>query len=190
MRSQSGAGADGRFLADLEAAAAEKGLRLFEKNGRIYCFPLLMRIDSKEAAVKIGKTVERRIRPSELVRILTVAQKRPQQFREERFLELLYRTWRLLLPETNAPAARSGPVISLAEIHETLTLFPGTDYPIEEFTRDLLLLDRKPDLRTRDGSRFEFAASTLSKGQIRRLVVYDEEGGERTYVGVRFVKGG
>jgi len=69
--------ADGRFLADLEAAAAGKGLRLFEKNGRIYCFPLLMRIDSKEAAAKIGKTVERRIRPSELVRILTVAQKRP-----------------------------------------------------------------------------------------------------------------
>jgi hypothetical protein len=182
--------ADGRFLADLEAAAAEKGLRLFEKNGRIYCFPLLMRIDPKEAAVKIGKTLERRIRPSELVRILTVAQKRPQQFREERFLELLYRTWRLLLAGTNAPAARNGPVMSLAEIHETLTLFPGTDYPIEEFTRDLLLLDRKPDLRTRDGSCFEFAASTLSKGQMRRLVVYDEEGGERTYVGVRFVKEG
>jgi len=182
--------ADGRFLADLEAAAAEKGLRLFEKNGRIYCFPVLMRIDLKEAAVKIGRTLERRIRPSELVRILTVVQKRPQQFREERFLELLYRAWRLLLVGTNAPAARSGPVMSLAEIHETLTLFPGTDYPIEEFTRDLLLLDRKPDLRTRDGSRFEFAASTLSKGQMRRLVVYDEEGGERTYVGVRFVKEG
>ncbi len=78
----------------------------------------------------------------------------------------------------------------MADIHEILTLLPGTDYPVEEFARDLLLLDRRPDLRTRDGCRFEFPASSLSRGRMKRLVVYDEHGGERGYIAVRFVKEG
>jgi hypothetical protein len=69
-------------------------------------------------------------------------------------------------------------------------LLPGTDYPIEEFGRDLLLLDRRPDLRTRDGCCFEFPASTLSRGRMKRVSVYDERGGERVYIGIRFVKEG
>jgi hypothetical protein len=56
--------ADGRFLDDLKAAAAETGLNLFEHDGRIYCFPLLVRVDPKANAVKIGRKIERRIRPS------------------------------------------------------------------------------------------------------------------------------
>jgi hypothetical protein len=33
-------------------------------------------------------------------------------------------------------------------------------------------------------------ASTSSKGSTKRLVVFDERGGEHTYVGLRFVKEG
>ena len=181
--------ADGRFIVDLKQAAAEKGISLFENDGRIYCFPLLLRIDPKENAVKIGRKVERRIRPSELAGLLAGAQKRPQRFREAQFLELLYRAWRRLAG-AEWRGSGSGPVVGLADIHEILTLLPGTDYPIEEFARDLLLLDRRPDLRTRDGCRFEFPASTLSRGRMKRLVVYDERGGERAYIALRFVKEG
>ena len=179
--------ADGRFTADLKQAAAEKGLRLFESDGRIYCFPLLLRVDAGELAVKIGRRLERRIRPAELAGLLVRAQKRPQRFREAQFLEMLYRAWRRLVGAA-WQGSGSGPVAGLADIHEILTLLPGTDYPIEEFARDLLLLDRKPDLRTRDGCRFEFPASTLSRGRMRRVVAYDEQGQERTYLGIRFVK--
>jgi hypothetical protein len=179
---------DGRFLADLQEAAAERGLRLFEKDGRIYCFPLLLRVQPGDAAVKIGKSLERRIRPNALAGLLASLQKRPQRFREDQFLELLQRTWRQLAGANTASGP--APVVGLADIHDTLTLLPGSDYPIEEFARDLLLLDRKPDLRTRDGSRIEFPASTISKGRMRRLVVYDENGAERTYLGVRFVRAG
>jgi len=181
--------ADGGFIADLKQAAAEQDLLLFENDGRIYCFPLLLRVDAKEFAVKVGKRLERRIRPRELVRLLADAQKRPLRLREAQFLELLYRAWRRLIG-ANWQGAGSGPVIGLADIHEILTLLPGADYPIEEFARDLLLLDRKPDLRTRDGCRFEFAASTLSRGRMRRVVAYDERGAERAYVGIRFVRDG
>jgi hypothetical protein len=181
--------ADGRFVEDLKTAAAENGLLLFENNGRIYCFPLLLRIDAKEVAVKFGRRLERRIRPSELAGLLASAQKRPQRFREAQFLELLYRAWRRLVG-TVWQGRGSGPVVGLADIHEILTMLPGTDYPIEEFARDLLLLDRRPDLRTRDGCRFEFPASTLSRGRMKRIVAYDERGGERAYLGIRFVKEG
>lgn len=179
---------DGRFAADLKAAAAKQGLVLFENDGRFYCFPLLLRIDAKEFAVRIGKRLERRIRPSELVRLLAKEQKRPQRFREDQFLEMLYGAWRRLVG-VDSRADGSGPGVALADIHETLTLLPGKDYyPLEEFARDLLLLDRRPELRTRDGCRFEFPASTLSKGQMKRVVVYDEQGGEHAYIAVRFVK--
>ena len=181
--------ADGRFVEDLKKAAAEDGLVLFENDGRVYCFPLLLRINSKETAVTIGRKLERRIRPSALAALLADAQKRPQRFREAQFLELLYRAWRRLVG-TVWQGTGSGPVVGLADIHEILTLLPGTDYPIEEFARDLLLLDRRLDLRTRDGCRFEFPASTLSRGRMKRIVAYDEQGGERAYLGIRFVKEG
>jgi hypothetical protein len=179
--------ADGRFTADLKQAAAEKGLSLFESDGRIYCFPLLLRVDAGELAVKVGRRLERRIRPTELAGLLARAQKRPQRFREAQFLEMLYRAWRRLVGAA-WHGTGSGPVAGLADIHEILTLLPGTDYSIEEFARDLLLLDRNPDLRTRDGCRFEFPASTLSRGRMKRVVAYDEHGQERTYLGIRFVK--
>jgi hypothetical protein len=139
--------------------------------------------------VKVGRKVERRIRPSELARLLAKAQKRPQRFREQRFLELLYRTWRRLTGADRRDTA-AGPVVALADIYEWLTPLPGAgaDYPSEEFARDLLLLDRRPDLRTQDGYRFELPASTLSKGRMKRLVVYDEQRKERTYIGLRFLK--
>jgi hypothetical protein len=177
--------ADGGYLTELEAAAAEAGLRLFEKDGRIYCFPLLLRLDPRERAIRVGRKRERRTRPKEVARLLAKAQKRPQRFDEPQFLELLYSAY---FEVTGHDGQGAGRVVSLAELHDLLTLFPGTDYPVEEFARDLLLLDRKPDLRTRDGCRFEFPTSTGSKGGGRRIVVYDEDGRERLYVGIRFVK--
>jgi hypothetical protein len=181
--------ADGSFTKDLKEAAGEKGLRLFESDGRIYCFPLLLRVDAGELAVKVGRSLERRIRPRELAGLLARAQQRPQRLREAQLLEMLYRAWRRLVG-AGWQGSGSGPVAGLADIHEVLTLLPGTDYPVEEFARDLLLLDRRPDLRTRDGCRFEFPASTLSRGRMRRILAYDERGQERAYIGIRFVKEG
>jgi hypothetical protein len=180
--------ADGRFLADLNAAAAEQKLEMFERNGRIYCFPVLLRIEANQSAVRIGRKIERAIRPSELVQLLAKAQKRPQRFREQAFLDLIWRAYRRLVGrERNG--TDPGRVVALIDIHDTLTLLPGSDYSQEEFARDLLLLDRRPDLRTRSEERFEFPHGTTTKG-IKPLIVYDEQGAERVYYGIRFVPGG
>jgi hypothetical protein len=179
--------ADGRFLADLQHAAAEKQVELFERDGRIYCFPLLLRLEPGQSAVRVGRKIERRIRPGELVRLLAAMQKSPQRFREEAFLDIVWRTYRRLLGREWS-GKEPGRVVPLADIHDTLTLLPGGDYPREEFARDLLLLDRRPGLTTRGGERFEFPHGTTTKG-VKPLVVYDEKGAQRTYYGVRFAPG-
>src|SRR5260370_25953702 len=140
--------ADGRFLTDLQSAAAEQKLAMFERDGRIYCFPLLLRTDASQSAVRVGRKIERRIRPSELVRLLAKAQKRPQRFREQAFLDLVWRTYRRLVGR-DWNGADPGGVIALIDIHDTLTLLPSSDYPQEAFARDLLLFDLRPGLRTR-----------------------------------------
>ena len=59
--------ADGRFLADLQRAAGEKQLELFERDGRIYCFPLILQLEPGLSAVRVGRKIERRLRPKALV---------------------------------------------------------------------------------------------------------------------------
>jgi hypothetical protein len=177
------------FLDDLNAAATEAGVKLFLKEGRIYAFPLLLRLVPREAALRIGKKLERRLRPKVLVSHIATMQKRPQRFSEQRFLDLLYRAYEYLAgSDWQRTTSGPGPVIPLADIHAVLTLLPNSDYSIEEFGRDLLILDRKPDLRTREGFRISFPGAALSRERVQRIVVYDEDGRERVYLGLSFIK--
>lgn len=181
---------DGDYAQELLEEASAQGLKLFRKDGRLYAFPLIMRIEPRDAAVRLGKKLQRGIRPKYLVKTLAAFQKRPQRFREEKFLALVYEVYRQIAGDgwTRSDSGR-GPAIALAQIHGLLTLLPGADYPIEEFGRDLLLLDRQPDLRTRDGASFEFQGAALARGNMKRITVYDEHGNERAYIAIRFVKG-
>ena len=177
------------YLEELQREAAAQGLNIFEKDGRLYAFPLILRIEPRDAAIRVGKKLERRLRPNHLVKLLAAMQKRPQRFREDRFLALIYEVYGQIAGDAwkRAEGGR-GPAISLAQIHGLMTLLPGADYPIEEFGRDLILLDRQPDLRTKDGCSFDFAASTSSK-IMKPVTVYDEDGKERKYFAIRFLRG-
>ena len=77
----------------------------------------------------------------------------------------------------------------LAEVFEMLSALPGSDYSPEEFGRDLLLLARHPYLRTRDGCRFDYVGSTITKERIKRFSVFDEDGNEKVFVAICFAKG-
>ena len=179
---------DGGFLAELREAAASASLDILEKDGRLYAFPLALRVDRGEVAVRVGKKAERGIRPSALAKLLAAIQKRPLRFSEQRFLDLLHKTYeRMAGREWQTGRQAHGPVIPLADIHAVLTLLPGSDYSIEEFGRDLLLLDRKPDLRTREGHRLAFAGSAMARVR-SPIKVYDESGREQSYLGISFAK--
>ena len=182
--------ASGAYTAELLAAAKEHGLVLVERDGRLTAFPLLLKLEPKAQAVRVGRRLERQIRPSVLVERLKKAQV-ADGFHAATFLGLLFDAYADLAPGEQAgwrpTTAGQGPVVRLADIHDALTRLPvaAEAYPRAAFACDLLRLNRHPDTRTRRGHRFSLPASTGSKGA-GRLTVYDEHGAEHTYVGIRF----
>jgi hypothetical protein len=179
--------AGGAYLRELQAAAAAKNLVLVERDGRVTSFPLLLRFEASVPGVRVGRKLERQIRPGVLTALLKKAQD-SSAFNAEAFLETLFKAATHLAPaEARADEPRPGAVVPLLDIYELLTLRPGAaaDYPREAFAVDLLRLDRAPDTRTRRGHRFSLPASTGSKGR-SRLTVHDEQGAEHVFVGIAF----
>jgi len=179
------------YLQELQAEAAAKGLILVERDGRITAFPLLLKLEPAIPAVRVGRRLERQLRPGVLTALLRKAQDK-SAFNADAFLNMLFRAaTHLARSDARSDEPRPGAVVSLLDIYELLTLRPGaaTDYPREAFAVDLLRLDRAPDTRTQHGHLFSLPASTGSKGR-SRLAVYDEQGAEHVYVGIAFRRDG
>ena len=142
--------------------------------------------------MRVGRKLERRIRPSFVAAQLKVLQQRPDRFNARQFLDRLF-----LLYESKARAEDptwrptrpgQGPLVSLADLHDLLTALPaaGADYPLEEFVADLLRLDRQPDAKDSHGHSFELSGSTGRKGG-KRLTLFDEAGEQHDYFAIRFI---
>ena len=129
---------------------------------------MLLALSDKDMAVMVDRKPERRLRPRELVRVLLARQKRPQRLTSKSCWKLCLRDtadWTAQPPDWTPERPGKGPVVALVRIYELLTLLPGSErkYPKEEFARDIYLLDRQPDLRTKDGRRFALPAATGTK---------------------------
>jgi hypothetical protein len=176
---------NGSFLTELSAAAQAANVTLVLRDGRITAYPVVLRLEPRSLGVRIGRRLERRLRPTVLAGLLKTIQQRPARFNARSFLDRLLRAYIVL-----APAWRTGegPLVALAALHDVLTLLPAAaaDYPMEEFLVDLLRLDREPDARSARGHRFELGGSTGTKGA-KRLTVFDETGAQHDYYAVRFV---
>jgi hypothetical protein len=185
--------ASGGYKSELFQAAAEAGLQISERDGRIACYPMLLRIAAKDLAVIIDRKPERRVRPAVLMRLLAQRQKQPPKMNVGALLETIASAYKLVAPrfdrDWTIDASGPGPSVPLIDIHEALTLMPGAarEYPLAEFARDLHLLDRSPGTRTKDGRSFRFEASTGGK-TLRRLVTVDQHGVERSYVAIRLIR--
>ncbi len=184
--------ADGRYLQELQSTASARNVVLTERDGRLSAFPVMLRLEPKLAGVRVGRKLERRVRPSVLLDMLRKAQA-TSRFDAARFLGQLAGAYAILAriaqPGWERQRVGTGPVVALADIYELLTMLPAAaaDYPREEFACDLLRLDRLPDTSTKDGLRFTLPASTGSKGS-KRLSIFDETGEERIFVGLRFTR--
>jgi hypothetical protein len=175
----------GSFLTELSAAAAAAGVTLVQRDGRITAYPVVLRLEPRTLGVRVGRKLERRLRPSVLARQLKALQQRSGRFNARSFLDRLLRGYAVLAPSWRTG---EGPLVELAALHDVLTLLPAAaaDYPMEEFLVDLLRLDREPDARSGRGHRFELGGSTGTKGA-KRLTVFDEAGAQHDYYAVRFI---
>jgi len=89
--------AAGAYLTELQAAAEAAGLKLVVRDERLTVFPLLLKLEPKVPAVRVGRKSERRIRPSVLAGVLKQAQA-TQGVRPAVILDRIFQGYRNLAP--------------------------------------------------------------------------------------------
>lgn len=183
--------ADGSFVAELDRAAAALKVTLVQRDGRISAYPVDLRLEPHNQGVRIGRRLERRVRPSFLAQQLRALQRHPGRFNPRGFVDRLFRGYAVLASARDAkwqPGRRGeGPLVPLLDLHHVLTLLPSAaaDLPLEEFLVGLVQLNRQPDTRTGRGHRFAFVGATGTKGS-KRLTAFDETGASHDFYAVRF----
>jgi hypothetical protein len=180
-----------RFTEELLETAQAAGLQLFERDDRLYCYPVLVRVAAGDRAVFVDRTRERRIRPSVLIEHLRDVQRRPPRFRPETFLESLFRAFEHLARQHGSQQVDAGTPEPLVAVYDLLTLMPGAarEYSRQEFARDVYLLDRSGVTTTRRGYVVSFPASTGARSASTALRVVTESGQEQVYYGILFSPG-
>jgi hypothetical protein len=180
-----------RFTEELLATARAAGLQLFERDDRLYCYPVLVRVSPADRAVFVDRARERRIRPSVLVEHLRDVQRRPPRFRPEAFLESLFAAYGYLVRSHGANQLDAGHAERLVDVYDLMTLLPGAarDYSRQEFARDIYLLDRSGTTTTRRGYVVSFPASTGARAVSTAIRVVTESGQEKVYYGITFMPG-
>jgi hypothetical protein len=176
--------ASGGYAKELLAAAAERGLSMYEEDERLLCYPSIVRVLPGDSAVEVDRRRERRIRPSVLIGLLAARQQRPPKFRYDQFLESLARGYDLVVALARK---KPGTIVRLVDIWAVLTLLPGQakEYTRPEFARDLYLLDRNGALQAKDGRvlRFHASSGTRTAGVLNTVA---QSGQRQTYWGVSF----
>jgi len=179
---------NGAYPSELLAAAERIGVKIFEQDDRLYCYPSLIRILPSERCVEIDKVREKRLRPSVLASHLKNLQRRPPRFKAEPFLESLFVAYTVICDARGKGLSRTGAVVRLVEIYHLLTLLPGQsrEYSRQEFGRDIYLLDQSGVTTTRAGRLVSFPASTGTKSSSRTLTVITQSGELKQYYGISF----
>ena len=180
------------FRQELLAAANQMGVNIYEHDGYLFSYPVLLRILHKERAISIDRMRESRLRPSVLVKRLKEVQNKPPRFKSQTFLEMLYSAYSIVVAGRGKHLVGTGTVIPLLELYQLLTLLPwqATEYTRQEFGRDVYLLDKSGDLLTKKNYRVNFHASTGVRDVNRTLTVIAQGGREKTYYGISFVQVG
>lgn len=178
--------ADG-YESELREEALRAGLKIYSRDARLLAYPSILRVVPGELSVKVDKKKVAALRPGHLVRVLLANQKKKARQPAEKFVECLYATYKIIVPN-----GESGPVVKLSQIYQTLTLRPGTaaDYSKSDFALDLFSVDESGVSRTSSGAQLTLPASTGSKGGGKDLFTFVAPDGDvRTYYGIRFTEG-
>lgn len=175
----------GEYVKELLAAAAEAGVRAFESDDRILCYPAIVHVSTADTTVVVDKKKDRRVRPTVVVGHLAALQDKPPMFKERAFIESLVSTYDLVVGSD--PKLRPGAAAKLVDVHRVLTLLPGAarDYTRQEFARDLYLLDQSGVVEVKDGRRMSLPASAMTRGS-GVLTTVTRSGQTKVYAGLAF----
>ena len=184
-----------QYAAELRSAATEKGLDLYERDGRLISYPSIVRVLPGEKAVRIDRKKVSTIRPSRLASILKENQNKRPRFKPEAFLEALCNAYRMLRGEQTSGRLfgdrQVGSVVPLARIYEVFTSLPDSrrEYDQTDFARDLYFLDTGDIRRTKSGARVTFPASTGTRSVRGTFSFVGPDGHVATYYGIQFAGG-
>jgi len=178
--------ASGDFLEEIKRTAEQEGVRLYERDGVVFCYPVLVRLEPEARAVRIDKRLEFNIHPKMLAALLKKEQSKEPRNKPEQFIETLFKTYEIVRSSDYKGANIDVP---LKKVYDVLTLRPGSDkeYTLLDFTRDIYFLDKSGVMETKKGWRLSLPASTVSRegrGNILKFVTKD--GHEKLYAGVKF----
>lgn len=178
---------DGDFLPELLAAAEKDGVRLFERDGVIFCYPVLVRVEPEMTAVRIDKAIETTLRPDALSAILKRLQAKDPKARPERFIETLFEAYEFVRAKSGDGAAYID--VPLVDVYDVLTLLPGSEkeYTLLDFARDLYFLDTSDIRETRKGFLVSLPASTATRLKRAKPIPFvDRNGQEKLYAALKF----
>ena len=177
------------FTSEIIEAAEQAGIKIYEQDDRLFCYPFLLRILSGERSILIDKVKERRIRPSVLIKHIKELQSKPSRFKPEAFLESLYSAYETIVTANRKDRTHSVNVVTLKDIYRLLTLLPGQskEYSIHEFARDIYLLDQSRISRTKKGFIVAFPAATGTKSNTGAISVITQSGDTKKYYGISFL---
>ncbi len=177
------------FIGEILEMSESSDVKMFEQDERLYCYPFLIRILPNELAVQIDKRKDKRLRPSALVSHLKALQNKPVRFKPEAFLESLFKAYETLIKSRGKYQGGKGIVVTLREVYRLLTRLPGQtkEYSLQEFARDIYLLDRSDVTTTKKGYDVTLpGVSSGMKGTTGTIRVITQEGQDKLYYGISF----
>ncbi|MBI2486517.1 MAG: hypothetical protein HYW01_06095 [Deltaproteobacteria bacterium] len=178
------------FSLEILEAAEQMGVKIFEQDDRLYCYPFLIRILPNERAILIDKKRDRGLRPSIFVNHLRELQNKPVRFRSEAFLESLCSVYATAVKTRGKDRQGEAAVIPLVEIYGMLTPLPGhsKEYSRQEFGRDLYLLDQSGVTTTREGKRVSLHTARGNEPDSKVIPIVTRDGQMKRYYGISFTQ--
>ena len=180
-----------RYADELQTAAAEIGLNVYERDGNLFSYPSILRVLPRENAVRVDRKKSSTIRPSHMAEQLLKSQTKSSGFTPARFLESLYTVYSgILSREDSGRLVKSdGIVVPLIKIYTLITALPGAnrEYERSDFARDIYMLDAEGPRQTRKGATVSFPSSTGTRRRSSDLFTFvGPEGQSVDYYGLRF----
>jgi hypothetical protein len=178
------------FISEIVETARQMGVKIFEQDDRLYCYPSLIRILPNERSILIDKVREKRLRPLVLVGYLKELQSKPIRFNSKAFLESMYSAYSIAVKTRGKELIRTGPEVPLVGIYDLLTLLPGQskEYSRQEFARDLYLLDQQGVKTTKNGSVLSLHASSGRERRSKVISIVTRDGEVKRYYGISFTQ--